>query len=218
MFEILVFNHLPRTGGLTLATILSTWLEPVYDYQSDASEVARHAWRSHPIDLKSLRKGQVLIGHYGGDTPIDMRYPDIFVNPRFRVLTVLRDPWSATQSALASKAAVHLLETASLGDTALALAGRMGRALGAPPLSAKEALSRYWFVGTTERLSDSVRLLAQRLGVGVPSNIPFMNRSTRSMPEEVDQAFERFRCAAQIDYELHAEANARLNSDIARHA
>jgi hypothetical protein len=211
---LIVFNHLPRTAGLTLTTLLATWRHVTLDYQSDDSEHARNSWLARPLHLDQLAPGSALVGHYTGAGRLSARYPHIFDDARFRLVTFLRDPWATALSALGSSAGQHLLAARAPAEAAMSLAGAFAKALDVPPLAPREALARYWFVGLTERLETSMQLLARRLGHAAPEAMLTHNARTAQvgLPEQPPSSF---RAAARDDYALYDIARARLEQEAA---
>jgi hypothetical protein len=211
---IYVYNHLPRTGGMTIARVLGTWFEPVLDYQTTESDDARERWLAEPINIAGLRPGQVLIGHYTGTGSLESRYPMVFDNDRFRLITFLRDPWAATMSCLKSPAGKHLIETTDPSRGLMRLSGWMSRALGVPPLSPEAALGRYWFVGLTEYITESLTALATLLRVPLP-NISRTNASPDGLVIPVSKSrFAEFCAASALDFKLHRIATFRLEQQL----
>ena len=151
---VYVFNHIPRTGGGALATLLASVLRPVYDYPGPTEpEFAR--WLATPVALGLLGAGDLLVGHYtapGGF--LFQRYPDVFDPSRYRLITVLREPW-AWLCSLLRYFGRERLGFDSDEDASTRLAGLYSRVLEIPGDSAQDALSAYWFVGTTENLQSA---------------------------------------------------------------
>lgn len=213
--SVYVFNHLPRTGGVTVSAALASWFDPVFDYQDGPTDEARRRWLRNPLDVDRLKPGQVLIGHYTGEGALERRYPGLLSNPRVRAITFLRDPWDASLSALRSQAGAHLL-TAGSDCALMSLAGWMSKALGVPLLSLRVALERYWFVGTTERLADSIAALARLVGRDA-AKVEVNNASDRNLDLEISGTLRnRFRSAARSDFELHSIATRRLEESLRR--
>jgi len=156
---VYVFNHIPRTGGGALAVMLASVLRPVYDYPGQTeAEFAR--WLETPVALDSLGAGDLLIGHYtapGGW--LLQRYPEAFDSSRYRLITVLRDPWAWVCSLLRYFGREGL-GFGSEKEAVTRLAGLYSRVLEVPGDSGQDALSAYWFVGITEDLQSAAdRLL-----------------------------------------------------------
>lgn len=196
-----MFNHLPRTAGAAVARILDTALAPVFDYPGP-TEVARQRWLAHPVDLDLLAPGALLMGHYtapGGR--VHERYPSVFSSTRYRLITFLREPISWVESHLRYFGPAEM-GYADIDDTLAGLAGTCQRTYEWPPLSARDALDGYWFVGLCQCTHDDCDELLRRLG-HPPRRLPDTNRSDRSSHAGLSAARRRrYQSLAGDDLEL----------------
>ena len=78
----------------------------------------------------------------------------------------------------------------------------------------REAIDRYWFIGTVERFEESLAWLAGAFGQAMPE-IPVVNETPRPVepdPEDVE-VFLRLNA---LDYEIYDEIRHRLARQLGR--
>lgn len=207
-----VFNHMPRTAGGTLGEALARRFRVVPDYPGEEPHQLDH-WLRHPLPLRNLASGDVLMGHYtamGGR--LHERYPEVFDSPRFRLITFLREPLDWVESML------RHFGLATLGvrntDEALEhLAGTFARCYQPAPgqPTGESPLAAYWFVGLCEHVvADAPRLMQCIGAAAATSRLPSVNRSAPASTPRLDSAQrERYRRLAAPDFALFEWAARR---------
>jgi len=213
--HIYVFNHFPRTAGGALIEALSQWFCPVFDYQKSPDNDARNRWLSDRIDLKRLRPGQILIGHYtGSGAALHQRYPEVFDADRYRLITFLRNPWEMAISNYRYLAALREVDAANPDRVVLALVNCYSKGLGSPPLQPNEALNAYWFVGETGCMQLCCDRLAEALTMK-PYRLNRVNESPSVLKAIISPNTEPlFREQSNIDFQLYRLARLRAQMAI----
>jgi hypothetical protein len=200
---VYVFNHVNRTAGASVGQVLARWFRPVWDYQAGPDPASRERWLSHPLQLRDLPAGSVVMGHYTGDGGrLRERYPEVFSSRRYRVITVLRNPWH-----LALSHARRIVEETGgakpIAEAVLEIAGIFSKNLGRDG-RAFPRLNDYWFVGTTENLPACFDALADRLN---QARVIVPHTNAARAPIDLDPGLPaEFRDRTRADSLLHRRA------------
>jgi hypothetical protein len=200
---VYVFNHVNRTAGASFGQVLARWFRPVWDYQAGPDPASRERWLSHPLRLRDVPDGSVVMGHYtGAGGRLRERYPEVFSSRRYRVITFLRNPWHLALSH-ARRAVAETGGAKPAAEAVLEIAGIFSKNLGSDD-RALPRLNEYWFVGTTENLPACCDALADRLSrprVVVP------HTNAALAPIALDPGLPgEFRDRARADTLLHRRA------------
>ncbi|WP_181708506.1 glycosyltransferase [Chthonobacter rhizosphaerae] len=205
-----VFHHLPKAAGTTCNAVFRSWFDLVRDYRPGWDD----AETPPAQDLSTLTPAHMLAGHFDTDLlALENRYPEILEDRRCRMVTFFRDP---VQTALSAHAFEDERRRHEPGyerisvDVFLARCGSVFlHHMRCGPDKWRDALDRYWFVGTVERLPDCLAWLARRLRKPLP-DIPILNATDRAAPPSA-AAVDDFVARNAIDYEILAEVNRRLD-------
>lgn len=85
---VFIFHHMPKCGGTSLINLLDKWFVVIGDYRKD--------WKSShkkKVNTSKLRSIHCLAGHWElPEVYVNVRYPEVFENDRFKIFTFLRDP------------------------------------------------------------------------------------------------------------------------------
>ncbi len=203
---IYVFNHIPKAGGTAARFVFNEWHAVVADYRKGPGEQETLAYVTHKLDLAKIRRPAFVSGHYGlPGARLHERYPEVFRDSRYRLITFLRDPLETALSTYFyvkklgrqgfSDDLDHYLTHYRTGYTTL---------LNCANGDYDEALARYWFVGITERFADSVNLLSRMISKDYVA-APVLNVTSRGTQASV-AAIEVFRSNNAEDYALYAAA------------
>jgi len=218
-----IFNHIPKTGGVSLLAVCSQNLEP--------AEISPH-WTEHEIRLMPAARFEhyrLIAGHFSVLTQAG------FCRSRF-AMTLLRDPikrifsaytyWrpASERNPVTSKAKElsladfvrHFMDSPAIIHNPYThhFAG-IGRDCPGYPAdatallaAAKHNLAAFDFVGICEEFELSARLLCRELGWRSPAAMPHENRtSSENRLGEIDrQTMEILRERNQLDLELYEYA------------
>ena len=133
---------------------------PDYRQDWDDAEASR-------IDLATLGPDDLLCGHFEIDgIYLHQRYPEVFSDPGYRVITFVRDPVEIAQSLywFERKIGHEAVLAMSLEERVNYEPNYLSDRFPCTLENFQTILDRYWFVGLTERLQVSFDCLAERLG------------------------------------------------------
>ena len=215
MSHVYLFNHIPRTGGTTLRTAFRHWFEIKEDYTENWGEAQHKKWLQNPIDLDKLPTGTLVTGHYaepGGY--LSERYPQVYENPRYRLISWVRDPL-----ALAVSLYEHSIRWGRLGrprdinEFVLEPYNTIAACLELTEENFESRIDQYFFIGAQDYMQESMDLLARDVDKPIIGIQHFtLNRSDAAsrMQDLTDDTIEQFRKRNAFDYEIVDLCRQRL--------
>lgn len=211
-----VFHHLPRCGGTSCKAVFRQWFPLIQDYRKDWSARETVRYLSRRIDLDDLRDDTMLAGHFEIEgARLLERYPELMCEPDVRVITFVRDPLEiAVSMHHYAKRQRADYPFHSLTDRLAARPNWIAAQLGCNSEDFRAVLDRYFFVGITESLQESVDVLAAKIAKE-PMTVGFLNESSRDERPSVSDVRE-FRTRNTLDYAIHEYCRKRLTDDARR--
>jgi hypothetical protein len=212
---IVVFNHIPKTGGNTVALALSQRFELLHDYVADGSLESFERWKRCPVAPARLRDGTLLLGHYTGEgcRPQE-RYPRLLREPQVRLVTFLRRPTELALSSYFYRLRLGECTEADFRDVLFEMVGiyAHGFEVTAGAITTRPPSCAYAFVGITELMALSLSRLAHCLGVHPPAGpVGRENASQRPVyPSDWRRVVVDFDRAAAQDHQIYRHAVQRL--------
>jgi hypothetical protein len=208
--HVYVFHHLPKCGGTSLVQVFEQWFDVWWDYRPPwATGPALEHYRHSPLPLDDLPAGALVCGHFElGGLFLHERYPQVWRDGRYRVMTVLREPLACRLSLIRYELDHGRYGPADVEARLLDRPNLLQRILGADPQRLEASLARYWFVGIAEESEAVLTALAARLGKPL---LP-LPRANRSRPRELGlrpAAIAEFRQRNRTDLALYARALLR---------
>jgi hypothetical protein len=213
-----IFHHMPKTGGTSLKRIFAQWFNVLEDYREPWAYVA-----PAPKDLHNLEPGTMLSGHFASDTaPLRDRYPQTADPNRWRKISFVRDPLERAISIHGYEKKLRLeydqtYEPVSLGEHLRNNKGIFLRHFECDESNWREAIDSYWFIGTLERLPESLEYLSAQLDKPMPDIVPHEN-STQRDEDVTPEDIAIFRANNAVEYEIYDEIAARLDQLLTQHA
>jgi hypothetical protein len=205
-----LFHHMPKTGGISTRKMFETWFRVVRDY--------REPWGPNdppPVDLDTLGPDDLLVGHYATDgVPLARRYPEVADTTRWRRISFVRDPLDLALSYYFFERAVRPGSDPGFRPKSLRRYLREYRGMylthfECGPDNWREALERYWFIGTLERLPECMDWLARALGKPPLEKIRHDHAMPRDeTPDEEDVAV--FVRNMAVEFEMYRWISERL--------
>jgi hypothetical protein len=227
---VIVFVHVPKTGGMTLHSILSRQLRGIFAESMDEAKSALNSLDGAELDQLELVAGHVPYGvHEFLRRPVE--YVTMLREPVQRVVShywfVRNDPDHYLYQAIIEED-LSLREYAERGCGLSAeiengqvwmFSDRARRLECADRESLEDAKlilrDRFSFVGTTERFDESLVVMHHMLGLRTPV---YVRLNTASAPRTPLDAETRAAIEARnlLDRELYACANELLDAHIRR--
>jgi hypothetical protein len=198
----LFFYHIPKTAGTSFKRALEHWRPTRRDADISAEE----------REYLNTSIGQPLCihGHFGarltgGPDALLSRYPAIISNPNAQVITLFREPLDHAISVYHHRVRQGKVKTSLTDFLSQPHTFAYSKVLEISKVSQiSEALSSFWFVGTTESLDHTIARLASMLGEA-PLPAEALNVRTGSQPAEALPAYavRRAQQMLALDYEIY---------------
>lgn len=217
MNYIYFFNHIPKCAGTTIRFALKEWFIVQMDYQQGYGKEAYSNFINNPLDLKLLKSNSLVSGHYCiGGSYLSERYPEVRELPAsFRLITFVREPLAQMISLFNFRIREGQNSPEdSLVDYLFHQRNFISRILECNDSNYKEVIDRYYFVGTQEKLQESLNILARKLDKPpinlkkYSCNVAPKSQKTPSLSQEI---IERFQANNSLDYKIFYYCNEILN-------
>ncbi|MBS4176684.1 sulfotransferase family 2 domain-containing protein [Lederbergia citrea] len=224
--KLVIFMHIPKTGGGTLNSILKKQYEETEIVRNGGFWGDKKPWKNHFSD-KQIQKLQCIRGHFPfgihEQFPKTFTYCTMLRNPVERVISLYYHIITSPQNRMYQKAKnlnmKQFLEKDVFKIQTKNLQTRQFSGGGSPDLQlAKENLKNYFsVVGITEMYNESLFFMSQELGwsnlnINYKKKHVNPNRLTKDqLPEEVIDIIKKNN---QLDMELYEFAKNALEEKI----
>lgn len=168
-----------------------------------------------PLDLSALRASDCLAGHWAvAGEYLHERYPEVLTDAKYRLFAFVRDPLQVKLSLYFwEKRRGKELAGHSIEDELLMRPNFLAERFPCTEDNYTTVLSRYFFIGITERIQESFDRLADL--VGRPKlRLPHANRS-RTDGDSVllgDDFLRAFRKVNRVDYLVYDHCRSLFDS------
>ena len=206
-----LFHHMPKSAGTSSSRLFHQWFSKLHpDYRTD--------WQRHdlqaPVDLKTVGPGELVLGHF--ELPalrLSRRYPEIYNGKDWRMFSIVREP---LEVALSKYFFEHHRRADDPTFRPISLSASLRRKnksdychhFNCNEKNWREVLDRYWFIGTVERLEESLGYIARALDQPMV-DISWENTTPRPMEPDVEDVRAYLRLN-ELDYEIYNEICQRL--------
>jgi len=163
-----IFHHIPKCGGTSMRKIFEVWFDRcVEDYRPGWATGERlKKFKKNPVNLEKIGRNGIVCGHYEVDgIRLNQRYPQIFIQSNYRLITFVRDPLKLKLSLYKYEKIYNRIESdEDIFQHLLENTNVMCYLLDCNAENMDEILSRYFFIGITDKSQDSLNELADILG------------------------------------------------------
>lgn len=208
--RVLVFHHIPRSGGTSASAVLQRWFWIVRDYRPFHGDDS--GFYRNKKDILALRNYQCLAGHFDVEgSYLAQRYPEAFSDARFRVFTFLRDPLEAKLSLYYYEKRHGINVGVSLQEHLLGRTNYIANRLPCTFADYQGVLGHYCFIGITEHMQESLDRLAELAG-RPHVKAPVLNTAARDVQsaELSPSLLREFRGRNELDYLVYEYGLARF--------
>ncbi len=201
-----LFHHIPKCGGKSTAAALRNWfdLEPDH-FLKDTTNYNDYV--KYKYNLDRISSDVCLMGHYSHEGFfVHQRYPEfVQKNDKFRLFTFVREPFSQRVSRYYYFKQSGIIKNKLNLEPMLQISNNLISAMiPCDQYNYKQMLDRYFFIGITEFLQESLDKFAKLTGKKKVS-VPKINTSSRDHQlENLSPAFiEKFKDNNKLDYMIY---------------
>lgn len=197
-----IFHHLMKSGGTSLRKILGKWFNVINDYH-ETVEISQKYLRNR-IDINKISSDYCIAGHYHTDGIFVLqRYPEIIYRKHeIRCFTFLREPLDFFISFYYYSKNVGRMES-TLQEFIDRNRNLLAYYLGCDEIDDfRDVLDKYFFIGVTENLQNSMNKLAKMVNKS-ELRVPVFNKSEKD--EQISLLTQEFKVKFKKDNELDYE-------------
>lgn len=207
-----IFHHFMKCGGTSVAHNLQFWFHLIYDHL--ISEESLEEYKKNRIDINQLGSDYCIVGHYAYEgTYLFQRYPELIEKKKkFKAFTFIRDPLMFYISFYyyTKKSGRQIQNTLFefINDNQNLLAYYFP----CTEQNYKEVLDRYFFIGITERMQESLDILAGLINKRKLKALT-LNKNEKDSQISLlrDDFLEEFMKKNELDYKIYKYCIEKFN-------
>lgn len=210
---VYVFHHIPKCGGTSINYAFEHWFKVIYDYRDNFLFRER-------FDISGFKKNYLLASHFDEEgNRIFQRYPELFDQKRYRIITFVRDPIEMNISLYyywkrKGWLSVHgFSDTISHEEFLLKVdKNLMAFLFGCNNDNIEDVLSKYFFIGITELFQESFDKLSYIINKPI-IKLSVLNKSDRFEIKDIDPSvISLLRNQLQLDYKIYSYCLEKFKS------
>lgn len=201
-----LFHHIPKCGGKSTANALRNWFDVEPDHYLKEN-INYNDYIKFKYNVDRITSDFCLMGHYSHEGFfVHQRYPEfVQKNDKYRLITFLRDPFKQRISRYYYFKQKGIINDKLKLEPMLQVTNNIiATHIPCTEHNYKEMMDRYFFVGITEYLQESLDKLADLLGKKKVV-VPKINTSSKdSQLENLSPDFmEKFKEDNKLDYMIY---------------
>jgi len=201
-----------KCGGTSIVSILEKWFCMIYDYHLVVDVPDEYYKRR--VCVENLTSDHCIVGHYHQDGMfVFQRYPEIITRQKeIKCFTFIRNPLNFFLSFYYYSREVGRMDK-SLQEFINSNKNLMAYYLGCEEGNYKEVLDKYFFIGITEEIQNSMDILAGL--IDKPKiTVPFKNKSLKDDQVSllIPEFIEKFRNENELDYNIYEYSKMKFSN------
>lgn len=203
---VFIFHHLMKCGGSSIVQSLTKWFHIRYDLLEDSADLNSFVMQKY--NLEDLFTDYCITGHFQYDgIYLHQRYPEMFERKNdFKIFTFIRDPLKIKISLYyyVSKFGGYKIENLTLKKNLLADKNFLASLFPCDESNYREVLDRYFFIGISEKMQESMNILADKLDKK-RINVPVINTTQKDyqINDLTPEFLEIFKKRNKLDYMIY---------------
>jgi len=198
-----IFHHFMKCGGTSLTLSLKNWFFIINDHYKAMKDIEEYKLKR--FDISTLNSENCIVGHFNYEgIHVYERYPEVIDETNnIKVFTFIRDPLSFCISLY-----YYTRRFGRIEDTLINYVNSnrnlLAYYLPCHENNYKEILDRYFFIGITERMQDSMDKLAEILNKRkIQMHIANKTERDSQMSILTDDFIEKFKKKNELDYMIY---------------
>jgi hypothetical protein len=206
-----IFHHFMKCGGTSLTLSLKNWFLIINDHYKAMKDIEEYKLKRY--DISKLNSENCIVGHFNYEgIHVFERYPEVIDETNnIKVFTFIRDPLSFCISLY-----YYTRRFGRIEDTLLNYINSnrnlLAYYLPCHENNYKEILNRYFFIGITERMQESVNKLAEIFNKR-KIQMPIANKTERDSQMSIltDDFVKNFKLKNELDYKIYNYCAEKFN-------